>query len=97
MFLKFKLGCMTERLILETTGEPSLELVFHKKEDRWLHQWMASAPEQADESILTSVEGTPDQIWPPSPPLQEISKHELESGGAILGVCLLYTSDAADE
>lgn len=35
---------------------------------------------------MQSVEGTPDQDWPPSPPLQELNQLELELGNSVLGV-----------
>ena len=37
-------------------------------------------------SLLRSIEGDGQLAWPPSPPLQDVSEHELPAGDAILGV-----------
>ena len=49
--------------------------------DRWQHSIQSLSGE-----FLASVEGLPDQSWPPSPPLQDPSRHELEQGDAVLAV-----------
>ena len=44
-------------------------------------------------AILTSVEGDREQVWPPSPPLQDLNFHEVPSGScAALAVGMAGTS-----
>ncbi|MFK7768423.1 MAG: hypothetical protein AB8B55_14475 [Mariniblastus sp.] len=64
-----------------------LGLLFAQSADRWSHDWFFhDANDQKLAKLLTSVEGTPEDEWPTCPPMQDVSQHELESGGAILGV-----------
>jgi hypothetical protein len=44
------------------------------------------ATDESEAAIMSSIEGTPDQIWPTSAPLQDISRHSLQHGDAILCV-----------
>lgn len=73
------------QLAIETANQPSIHLTFDKVGDRWSHQWHCNV-DDVSQTILSSVEGTADQNWPPSAPLQEVSHHTLESGDAILCV-----------
>lgn len=83
---------MSESLVLELPAPTSgqlLRLEFEWSGDRWLHRWLLVDPtgeSGAPLVLLSSIEGTPEQVWPPAPPLQDISRHELPSGPAILGV-----------
>ena len=43
-------------------------------------------------TLLRSVEDSADAIWPASPPLQELTRHELPDGPALLGVGMAGTS-----
>lgn len=78
---------MTKPISIQTPNhqQPSIRLVFEKTDDRWKHSWIARTG-PTEQMILTSVEGTPEQNWPPSPPLQDINQHSLDSGDAVLGV-----------
>ncbi len=42
--------------------------------------------------MLASLEGDSQQIWPPSPPLQDLDRHELPDGAAVLAVGMAGTS-----
>ncbi len=62
-------------------------LLFAQSDDRWSHDWFFhDADDKKLSKLLTSKEGTPAEDWPPSPPMQDVSQHELEAGDAILGV-----------
>ena len=79
---------MSETLTIELG---KLGLSFSKSKvksfDRWSHNWFfQNASDHDSQPILTSTEGTPEDDWPACPPMQDVSRHELESGGAILGV-----------
>lgn len=62
-----------------------IQLSFIKRRDRWSHriEWVSKSERTA---LLTSVEGSPDMDWPPSPPFQEISSQNLGTQQALLGV-----------
>jgi hypothetical protein len=86
-FTQKKQQVVSEQIAIQSSssGQSSIKLVFEKTADRWGHRW-SSVSAGVEHPFLTSVEGTPDQNWPPSPPLQEISQHTLEPGDAALGV-----------
>lgn len=54
--------------------------------DRWIHKFELVHDEGIRIELLKSVEGDSESNWPPSPPLQEINRHDLGSGAALLGV-----------
>jgi hypothetical protein len=62
-----------------------IRLGFQRVFDRWAHGWYSLDPDQPV-AWMQSVEGTPDQDWPPSPPLQELNQLQLEPGNSVLGV-----------
>lgn len=80
-------GIMTEKHRLKIASSSDAELIveFGNAADRWSNRWILINGDVETE-IMTSVEGTPEQDWPSSPPLQDISAHELPTGNAILGV-----------
>lgn len=53
--------------------------------DRYQHQigWLIDGVEHA---ALESCEGTPDDVWPPSPPIQQFSMQMIDGNPALLGV-----------
>jgi hypothetical protein len=63
------------------SGDGSLRVVFRWAGDRYGHEILA-----ADGRVLTSVEGTPEASWPPSPPLQQLSKETLGDQVIVFGV-----------
>ena len=77
---------MTDQIEIQTTARrQSIRLRFDWQEDRWAHHLIVPS-ELLETEIMSSVEGTPDQTWPPSAPLQDVSRHALEQGEAILCV-----------
>jgi len=71
-----------------SVSTPNLKVVFSKSTDnpdRWSHQ-ILMITEVEETVLLTSVEGTDQETWPASAPLQDISHHDLPTGQAILGV-----------
>ena len=78
---------MSEQITNQTPArdQSAVKLVFEQRNDRWAQQWFLIT-DQGRNVFLTSAEGTPDQNWPPSPPLQEVSRHELATGDAVLCV-----------
>lgn len=80
------------KLTVETnctqTDDRTARVEFFKSDahpDRWMHQIVIAKADQTA-VVLSSVEGTDQEIWPPSPPLQDPSFHELADGGAVLAV-----------
>ena len=74
------------KLQIQTTNDPiGVALQFIRGDDRWTHRWLIGA--DADRvCVMTSVEGTPADVWPASPPLQDASCHDQGAGEAILCV-----------
>lgn len=72
---------MSHHALLEAVG---LRLEFRRTVDRFAHQLWAIADGQS-ELLLTSQEGTADDIWPSSPPLQELHL-ESRPGGCELAL-----------
>jgi hypothetical protein len=71
------------RLPLENSP---FSLIFQRQADRWAHRLVVDR-EGNDNVLMVSVEGGDDEIWPPSPPLQDLDLHQLKEGQrAILGV-----------
>ncbi len=59
----------------------SLHVDFVWQQDRFVHEFVLP-----DGSRVASVEGTASQPWPPSPPLQQLSRELINDAYAILGV-----------
>ena len=78
------------RIRIEQDGF-GLEVQFNQRGDRW-HQKVFAVSEQAELTLLESVEGSADESWPPSPALQEVDMHELGKGQAALAVGMAGTS-----
>lgn len=77
---------MTEPIEIQSSSQlPAIKLQFARGLDRWEHRLILLS-EDSEIAIMTSIEGTPDQRLPASAPLQEASRHCLESGEAILCV-----------
>ena len=75
-------------------GENSeLQLVasMNDSADRFTHEYRLDVDGQVT-TLLRSVEDFADAIWPVSPPLQELTRHELPDGPALLGVGMAGTS-----
>jgi hypothetical protein len=78
---------VAEQISLELS-DPDLALVklcFDRMPDRWAHRWRLLEGDQ-DTTWMRSVEGTPEQDWPPSPPLQDVNQLEPGTGNSILAV-----------
>ena len=69
---------------LSTNDRVAIQINFLRNEDRWSHRWFSDRNQPV--TWLQSIEGTADQNWPPSPPLQELNQLELEQGDSVLGV-----------
>lgn len=65
--------------------------MFSKRGDRWSHQVVIGDGPQ-ETLLLSSLEGDSQQVWPPSPPLQDLDRHELPDGAAVLAVGMAGTS-----
>lgn len=64
------------RLDLPLAAGKVLRIDFERNQDRWLHRVFLILPEPATPStllLLESVEGTSEEDWPVSPPLQFVS------------------------
>jgi hypothetical protein len=59
-----------------------LRVVFQRQTDRCAHR-IEIIDGARSFCLLTSVEGTSDQPWPPSPPLQQLSIEELSPGNRV--------------
>lgn len=72
---------------LDAAGSPeeSLVLEFCRHRDRWQHRWLLDRKGQLTVWMI-SVEGDDAQVWPPSPPLQELDRLTVPAGPAIFGV-----------
>jgi hypothetical protein len=67
-------------------GAAGLRVRFTLEGDRHAHEvWLADGPNWV--RVLSSVEGTPDDAWPPSPPFQSLQA-ETRSGGRQLALAL---------
>lgn len=76
---------MNIQIPIQSADNTFLRLEFHKTEDRWAHSLLVAGPEQT-KAVLTSVEGTSDDDYPASPPVQDIDRHVLPGGEALLSV-----------
>lgn len=81
---------MEETLELSTqpTAAGYLRVVFTRTSDRWSHHIEHVAPGDDSAILLSSREGTPEDVWPTSAPMQDLSQQDLGGGlgKAILGV-----------
>ncbi len=72
---------MSEPLSIETIAECPLELLFKREGDRWSHEFQLRVPDATQAGghtmavIARSIEGSSDQPWPASSPIQEVNKH----------------------
>jgi hypothetical protein len=62
-----------------------VQLEFYEIADRWAHSLRSIGPDGVHE-MLSSVEGTPVDDFPASPPTQDVNLHQLPDGEAILSV-----------
>ena len=69
-----------------------LRIDFIRKTDRYQQLlWLIAG--ESEVCVLATVEGTGQQEWPPSPPLQHLHQHETPAGDlALLGVGMAGTS-----
>ena len=68
-----------------TTPDSRLIVEFTWLADRFVHV-VRRAEEATADSVLCSIEGGPDEAWPPSPPLQQLSRESIAGQDVILGV-----------
>ena len=59
--------------------------------DRFHHEVLLVTPDST-EPLLKSKEGTPEDDWPTSPPLQDVSVQEIHGNPALLGVGMAGSS-----
>lgn len=74
---------MALRLECTVSDELALRVDFIKLADRYRHELSAVIREGSIENVIplcSSVEGTSDDPWPPSPPLQSLSIEKLSDG-----------------
>lgn len=71
---------MTGTLSL-TTAKQQLTVEFYWERDRYVHRVTNAAGEQ-----LVSVDGTPNDAWPASPPIQQLSLEAIDGQAVLLGV-----------
>lgn len=64
---------------------------FYRLADRWEHRIVVVSGE-SETIVLTSIEGDAATVYPPSPPLQDLDRHELASGDAVLAVGMAGTN-----
>lgn len=67
-----------------------LRVAFAKLGDRWQHT-VHFVREGNDRVAGTSLEGSPEESWPPSPPLQSISLETIDGRQVALGVGMAGT------
>lgn len=61
-------------------GGLEMELSFDWRGDRWGHTLTLTPPGGGVLVLVASEEGTPEQVWPPSPPLQALDRQTLADG-----------------
>lgn len=74
---------MSEALLRSARQQDALELRFHQEGDRQAHSlfWIRDGEAVP---ILRSLEGDDQSVWPPSPPLQQLSIEHRASGDVAL-------------
>jgi len=70
-----------------TSANGNIEVIFHWTGDRYQHLVRFQNGE-----VFKSIEGTPDEDWPPSPALQQLSTESINASDTILGVGCSGTS-----
>jgi len=68
-------------MISLTTREGRTRIEFQWRGDRYIHRIMKDQMEMAH-----SVEGDAYEVWPPSPPLQQLSLESIDNSPTVLGV-----------
>lgn len=63
---------------LITLGSGGLSIILSRVADRYRHEVVVTTDET--HVVLTSLEGANDQVWPPSPPFQELHLHQPREG-----------------
>ena len=69
-----------------TTPDGRLIVEFTWLADRFIHVVRRAEEKTTADSVLSSLEGGPDEAWPPSPPLQQLSRESIAGQDVILGV-----------
>lgn len=69
------------RTVSLATRDGRTRIEFQWRDDRYVHRIMTDQIE-----IARSVEGDASEIWPPSPPLQQLSLESIDNSPTILGV-----------
>ena len=84
---------MPSPLVIKFPFHPAaeLEIVFNWVTDRWTHR-VVFVNDGKQRTIMQAIEGDQQSIWPPSPPLQDASQHDLASGAAVLAVGMAGSS-----
>ncbi|EMI20931.1 hypothetical protein RMSM_02143 [Rhodopirellula maiorica SM1] len=77
---------MTTAQLVLASPDGSLRVEFRWCEDRFVHQILGEEPASDEIPTMASVNGTADQAWPCSPPIQQLSLESLPVGDALLGV-----------
>jgi hypothetical protein len=74
-----------ERFMLETpaVADEVLRCTFQRSGDRFIHQIESLLDGEAT-LMFSSVEGEPNEPWPPGPPWQELHVHEQPDGSSAL-------------
>lgn len=76
----------TTQTIQRTSPEGNgLLVAFHWNQDRFEHR-VAVIVDGASHLLMSSCEGSVDDPWPPSPPLQQVLKQTVKDDPALLGV-----------
>jgi hypothetical protein len=81
-----------DSLLTGSRDDLRLRIDFNRKTDRYQQAlWLIAGEREV--CVLTTVEGTGQQEWPPSPPLQQLHQHQTPAGDlAALGVGMAGTS-----
>lgn len=73
----------SDQMLRSARGQESLELRFRQHGDRQGHS-LAWVREGQSTTMLESLEGDDQSAWPPSPPLQQLSIEQRETGDVAL-------------
>lgn len=80
---------MSEPLLIQSSPLNGVlfGLRFSRLEDRYVHQVFASdTTTNEDLLLISSVDGSPDDAWPPSPPLQDVHQQSIGNLPVIMAV-----------
>lgn len=74
-------------IAIELIGENGFGLFaqFWKQDDRYCHE-LGIIDGGQKVVLLTSVEGSPEEFWPPCPPIQQVYKQTVDDNPVLLGV-----------